>query len=103
MIQTHNVNQPKQKPVITSDITVASAKDVIPPQIIQRMSQGGISITPIKNTPPSPTTNTNTQLVVVVNETGNHYALALPNGSKLILTPEQVAQIRASNGGKLIL
>lgn len=97
------VNQPKQKPVITSDITVASAKDVIPPQIIQRMSQGGISITPIKNTPPPPMTNTNTQLVVVVNETGNHYALALPNGSKLILTPEQVAQIRASNGGKLIL
>ncbi|XP_029173328.1 LOW QUALITY PROTEIN: uncharacterized protein LOC114942186 [Nylanderia fulva] len=104
-VQTQrNVNQSnKQKPVITSDITVASAKDVIPPQIIQRMSQGGISITPIKNTPPPPTTNTNTQLVVVVNETGNHYALALPNGSKLILTPEQVAQIRASNGGKLIL
>lgn len=98
-----NVNQSKQKPVITSDITVASAKGVIPPQIIQRMNQGGISITPIKNTPPPPTTNGNTQLVVVVNETGSHYALALPNGSKLILTPEQVAQIRASNGGKLIL
>jgi len=103
-VQTQrNVNQSKQKPVITSDITVASAKGVIPPQIIQRMNQGGISITPIKNTPPPPTTNGNTQLVVVVNETGSHYALALPNGSKLILTPEQVAQIRASNGGKLIL
>lgn len=103
-VQTQrNVNQSKQKPVITSDITVASAKGVIPPQIIQRMNQGGISITPIKNTPPPPTTNSNTQLVVVVNETGSHYALALPNGSKLILTPEQVAQIRASNGGKLIL
>ncbi|KAL6445651.1 hypothetical protein ACFW04_000867 [Cataglyphis niger] len=98
-----NVNQSRQKPVITSDITVASAKSVISPQIIQRMSQGGISITPVKNTPPPSTANTNTQLVVVVNETGNHYALALPNGSKLILTPEQVAQIRASNGGKLIL
>lgn len=98
-----NVSQSKQKPVITSDITVASAKGVIPPQIIQRMNQGGISITPIKNTPPPPTTNGNTQIVVVVNETGSHYALALPNGSKLILTPEQVAQIRASNGGKLIL
>lgn len=98
-----NVNEPRQKPVITSDITVASGKGVISPQIIQRMSQGGISITPVKNTPPPPTTNTNTQLVVVVNETGSHYALALPNGSKLILTPEQVAQIRASNGGKLIL
>ncbi|XP_020297135.1 uncharacterized protein LOC109861754 isoform X2 [Pseudomyrmex gracilis] len=94
--------QSRQKPRITSDITLASSKSIIPPQIIQRMSQGGISITPIKNTPP-PQANTNTQLVVVVNETGSHYALALPNGSKLILTPEQVAQIRASNGGKLIL
>ncbi|XP_070155535.1 dentin sialophosphoprotein isoform X1 [Polyergus mexicanus] len=98
-----DVNQSRQKPIITSDITVASGKGVISPQIIQRMSQGGISITPVKNTPPPSTTNTNTQLVVVVNETGSHYALALPNGSKLILTPEQVAQIRASNGGKLIL
>lgn len=95
-------NQYKQKPTITSDITVPSTKGILSPQIIQRMSQGGISITPIKNSPP-PTTNANTQLVVVVNETGSHYALALPNGSKLILTPEQVAQIRASNGGKLIL
>ncbi|XP_072758964.1 uncharacterized protein [Anoplolepis gracilipes] len=99
---SRNDNESRQKPVITSDITVASAKGVIPPQIIQRMSQGGISITPVKTTPPPPT-NANTQLVVVVNETGSHYALALPNGSKLILTPEQVAQIRASNGGKLIL
>ncbi|XP_018373615.1 PREDICTED: putative uncharacterized protein DDB_G0282133 isoform X2 [Trachymyrmex cornetzi] len=95
-------NQSRQKPTITSDITVPSTKGILSPQIIQRMSQGGISITPVKNNPP-PTTNTNTQLVVVVNETGSHYALALPNGSKLILTPEQVAQIRASNGGKLIL
>lgn len=95
--------QSKQKPTITSDITVPSTKGILSPQIIQRMSQGGISITPVKNNPPSPTTNANTQLVVVVNETGSHYALALPNGSKLILTPEQVAQIRASNGGKLIL
>jgi len=94
-------NQSKQKPTITSDITVPSTKSILSPQIIQRMSQGGISITPVKNNPPS--TNANTQLVVVVNETGSHYALALPNGSKLILTPEQVAQIRASNGGKLIL
>ncbi|KAL0131213.1 hypothetical protein PUN28_002641 [Cardiocondyla obscurior] len=94
-------NQPKQKPTITSDITVPSTKGILSPQIIQRMSQGGISITPVKNNPPP--TNSNTQLVVVLNETGSHYALALPNGSKLILTPEQVAQIRASNGGKLIL
>lgn len=96
-------NQSKQKPTITSDIIVPSTKGILSPQIIQRMSQGGISITPVKNNPPPPTTNSNTQLVVVVNETGSHYALALPNGSKLILTPEQVAQIRASNGGKLIL
>ncbi|EGI59054.1 PREDICTED: putative uncharacterized protein DDB_G0277255 [Acromyrmex echinatior] len=95
-------NQSRQKPTITSDITVPSTKGILSPQIIQRMSQGGISITPVKNNPP-PTTNANTQLVVVVNDTGSHYALALPNGSKLILTPEQVAQIRASNGGKLIL
>lgn len=96
------VNQSKQKPTITSDITVPATKGILSPQIIQRMSQGGISITPVKNNPP-PSTGANTQLVVVVNETGSHYALALPNGSKLILTPEQVAQIRASNGGKLIL
>ncbi|XP_012222910.2 uncharacterized protein [Linepithema humile] len=96
-------DQSRQKPTITSDITVTSGKTVIPPQIIQRMNQGGISITPVKNTPPPQSANSNTQLVVVVNETGSHYALALPNGSKLILTPEQVAQIRASNGGKLIL
>ncbi|XP_012527251.1 uncharacterized protein LOC105831583 isoform X2 [Monomorium pharaonis] len=96
------LNQSKQKPTITSDIIVPSTKGILSPQIIQRMSQGGISITPVKNNPPPPT-NSSTQLVVVVNETGSHYALALPNGSKLILTPEQVAQIRASNGGKLIL
>lgn len=96
------VNQSRQKPMITSDITVPATKGILSPQIIQRMSQGGISITPVKNNPP-PSTCANTQLVVVVNETGSHYALALPNGSKLILTPEQVAQIRASNGGKLIL
>ncbi|KAK0095953.1 hypothetical protein PV326_006971 [Microctonus aethiopoides] len=83
----------------------SSSPAVLTPQIIQRMSQGGISITPIK--PKEPTVKSSpisaTQLVVVVNETGSHYALALPNGSKLILTPEQVAQIRASNGGKLVL
>ena len=91
----------RQKPIVTSEVTVTNPKSTLPPQIVQRMSQGGISITPVKNNPPP--TNPNTQLVVVVNETGSHYALALPNGSKLILTPEQVAQIRASNGGKLIL
>ncbi|XP_034193814.2 uncharacterized protein LOC117610476 isoform X1 [Osmia lignaria lignaria] len=85
----------------TTATTTTTTKSTISPQIIQRMSQGGISITPIKSAPP--VQNSNTQLVVVVNETGSHYALALPNGSKLILTPEQVAQIRASNGGKLIL
>ncbi|XP_043471332.1 probable serine/threonine-protein kinase DDB_G0282963 isoform X1 [Leptopilina heterotoma] len=93
---------PRRKPIVTSEVTVAKSKSTLPPQIMQRMSQGGISITPVKANPP-PVTNPNTQLVVVVNETGSHYALALPNGSKLILTPEQVAQIRASNGGKLIL
>lgn len=96
-----NIAQTKQKSTLTSNVTEVPTKGVIPPQIIQRMNQGGISITPVKPTPP--VQNTNTQLVVVVNETGSHYALALPNGSKLILTPEQVAQIRASNGGKLIL
>ncbi|KAG7200621.1 hypothetical protein KM043_001177 [Ampulex compressa] len=94
-------DQPRQKPKVTSEVTVSTSKGTIPPQIIQRMSQGGISITPVK--PAAPAQNSGTQLVVVVNETGSHYALALPNGSKLILTPEQVAQIRASNGGKLIL
>lgn len=105
--ETNRVNlvpESRQKPTITSDITVPSeGKSTIPPQILQRMNQGGISITPVKNTPPPQSTNSNTQLVVVVNETGSHYALSLPNGSKLILTPEQVAQIRASNGGKLLL
>nr|XP_033190854.1 kinesin-related protein 8-like isoform X1 [Bombus vancouverensis nearcticus] len=96
-----NIVQTKQKSTLTSNVTEVPTKGVIPPQIIQRMNQGGISITPVKPTPP--VQNANTQLVVVVNETGSHYALALPNGSKLILTPEQVAQIRASNGGKLIL
>ncbi|XP_047365438.1 putative uncharacterized protein DDB_G0282133 isoform X4 [Vespa velutina] len=84
-----------------SDITNNILKNIIPREIMQRIHQGCISITPIKPAPP--TQNTPTQLVVVVNETGNYYALALPNGSKLILTPEQVAQIRASNGGKLVL
>lgn len=96
----------RQQPAIISDITVPpSTRDIIPPQILERMNQGGISITPVKSTTStaSAPTSANTQLVVVVNETGSHYALALPNGSKLILTPEQVAQIRASNGGKLIL
>ncbi|XP_074108170.1 uncharacterized protein LOC141533287 isoform X2 [Cotesia typhae] len=74
-------------------------KSGLTPQIIERMNQGGISITPVKPKSPAKTSPISaTQLVVVVNETGSHYALALPNGSKLILTPEQVAQIRASNG-----
>ncbi|CAG5077421.1 Similar to KIAA2026: Uncharacterized protein KIAA2026 (Homo sapiens) [Cotesia congregata] len=81
-----------------------ATKSGLTPQIIERMNQGGISITPVKPKSPAKTSPISaTQLVVVVNETGSHYALALPNGSKLILTPEQVAQIRASNGGKLIL
>lgn len=96
-------NTVSQKPMITSDTLISSAKGFIPPQIIERMNQGGISITPVKSIAPQTAPNANTQLVVVVNETGSHYALALPNGSKLILTPEQVAQIRASNGGRLIL
>ncbi|XP_076161395.1 uncharacterized protein LOC143143702 isoform X3 [Ptiloglossa arizonensis] len=96
-----NTVQSRHKPTVTSEVTVSTPKGSIPQQIIQRMSQGGISITPVK--PATPVQTSNTQLVVVVNETGSHYALALPNGSKLILTPEQVAQIRASNGGKLIL
>lgn len=76
-------------------------KPSIPVELLQRVSEGGISISPVKPAQPSPSPST--QLVVVVNETGSHYALALPNGSKLILTPDQVAQIRASNGGKLVL
>lgn len=96
-------SQNAQKPVVTSHVTISPANSILPPQIIQRMSQGGISITPVKTQPTQNLQNPNTQLVVVVNETGSHYALALPNGSKLILTPEQVAQIRASNNGKLML
>lgn len=98
--------RPKSKPVVTSQITVSKPNELLSPQMLQRMSQGGISITPVKpaaSKQKSPETAQGTKLVVVVNETGSHYALALPNGSKLILTPEQVAQIRASNGGKLVL
>lgn len=93
-----------KKPDVTPPVTAgqSSSKGGLTPQILQRMSQGGISITPVKpRSPAKESTISATQLVVVVNETGSHYALALPNGSKLILTPEQVAQIRASNGGKL--
>ncbi|XP_032675497.1 uncharacterized protein LOC116846129 isoform X2 [Odontomachus brunneus] len=100
---SRTVNTVCQKPMITSDTLISSTKGIIPPQIIERMNQGGISITPVKSIAPQTAPNANTQLVVVVNETGSHYALSLPNGSKLILTPEQVAQIRASNGGRLIL
>ncbi|KAJ8686886.1 hypothetical protein QAD02_022680 [Eretmocerus hayati] len=75
----------------------------LPIELLQRVNEGGISISPIKPAPAPIITAQSTQIVVVVNETGSHYALALPNGSKLILTPEQVAQIRASNGGKLVL
>ncbi|XP_066582319.1 uncharacterized protein [Prorops nasuta] len=105
---TDTVSTPVQsatlpKPTITSEVTVPAPMSHIPLQILQRMNQGGISITPVKPPPPQQSSSSHTQLVVVVNETGSHYALALPNGSKLILTPEQVAQIRASNGGKLVL
>lgn len=86
-----------------SDITNSVLKNIIPQEIIQRIHQGCISITPIKSTPSTTKNNNPTELVVVVNETGSYYALVLPNGSKLILTPEQVEQIRASNDGKLVL
>lgn len=95
--------QTPQKPVVTSHVTLTPNNSILPPQIMQRMSQGGISITPVKTQQTQAFQNPNTQLVVVVNETGSHYALSLPNGSKLILTPDQVAQIRASNNGKLML
>ncbi|XP_014218045.1 uncharacterized protein LOC106646519, partial [Copidosoma floridanum] len=79
-------------------------KSAIPPELLERMNEGGISLSPIKPAPqPAQQSNSSTQLVVVVNETGSHYALVLPNGSKLILTPDQVAQLRAANGGKLVL
>lgn len=100
--ETVNV-QIAQKPVVTSHVTVSPGDSILPPQIMQRMSQGGISITPVKNPQSQAFQNPSTHLVVVVNETGSHYALSLPNGSKLILTPDQVAQIRASNNGKLML
>ncbi|XP_043488489.1 serine/threonine-protein kinase pakD-like isoform X2 [Polistes fuscatus] len=101
-----NENNEKEKTLsesitVPDDIANSSLKNIIPQEFMQRINQGCISITPIKST--QQTQSTPTQLVVVVNETGNYYALALPNGSKLILTPEQVAQIRASNGGKLVL
>lgn len=87
--------------------SVAVKKNIIPPELLERMNEGGISLKPIKPATVSSVNtqqqNNSTQLVVVVNETGSHYALALPNGSKIVLTPEQVAQIRASNGGKLVL
>ncbi|XP_034937675.1 uncharacterized protein KIAA2026-like [Chelonus insularis] len=93
----------KNKPVNPTPTPILD-KSGLSPQIIERMNQGGISITPVKRKSPEKQQPISaTQLVVVVNETGSHYALSLPNGSKLILTPEQVAQIRASNGGKLIL
>ncbi|KAI4479552.1 hypothetical protein M0804_010949 [Polistes exclamans] len=95
-------NKTLSKPItVPDDIANSSLKNIIPQEFMQRINQGCISITPIK--PTQQTQSAPTQLVVVVNETGNYYALALPNGSKLILTPEQVAQIRASNGGKLVL
>lgn len=84
---------------ISTDLNI---QQKLPAELIQRIGEGNISISPIKPVQPVVTASS-TQLVVVVNDTGSHYALALPNGSKLILTPEQVAQIRASNGGKLVL
>ncbi|KAK2575312.1 hypothetical protein KPH14_008160 [Odynerus spinipes] len=93
-------SQKDEMSVVVPDNVANTSKIVIPQEIMQRISQNGVSITPIKA---APIQSTGTQLVVVINETGNYYALALPNGSKLILTPEQVAQIRASNGGKLVL
>ncbi|XP_014222707.1 uncharacterized protein KIAA2026-like isoform X2 [Trichogramma pretiosum] len=104
---SNNMQTPKAKtspPVKKSyvDDTPVSVKKVLPPELLQRMEDGGISIVPIKPAPKPPNPSS-TQIVVVVNETGSHYALVLPNGSKLILTPEQVAQIRESNGGKLVV
>lgn len=97
---------PVKRPVnISSNNAPSTTNDIqnkLPAELIQRIGEGNISISPIKPAQPAMTAS-NTQLVVVVNETGSHYALALPNGGKLILTPEQVAQIRASNGGKLVL
>ncbi|XP_058796196.1 uncharacterized protein LOC131667042 [Phymastichus coffea] len=106
MIIPNKSATPSKPPSLISPIKpkppVNLQKPALPPELVQRMSEGNISISPVKpSVQPAPAQNT--QLVVVVNETGSHYALALPNGSKLILTPEQVAQIRASNGGKLVL
>lgn len=86
-----------------SNVTPTRTSTSVPQQVMQRMSQGGISITPLSKPRSAPAATPPPKVVVVVNETGSHYALVLPNGSKLILTPEQVAQIRASNGGKLSL
>jgi hypothetical protein len=46
--------------------------------------------------------HTPARLVVIAgDENVSKYALVLPNGAKVILTPEQVADIRAANGGLL--
>ncbi|XP_015594261.1 uncharacterized protein LOC107267283 [Cephus cinctus] len=92
----------RERPVLTLQAVTPTTSTILHPVIMERLNQGEVSITPIKPTPP-PIQTAGTQLIVVVNETGSHYALALPNGSKIILTPDQIAQIRASNGGKLIL
>ncbi|OXU30353.1 hypothetical protein TSAR_015882 [Trichomalopsis sarcophagae] len=97
---------PAKRPAKSSSNNATSTtndiQNKLPAELIQRIGEGNISISPIKPAQPAVTASS-TQLIVVVNETGSHYALALPNGGKLILTPEQVAQIRASNGGKLVL
>ncbi|KAG7210920.1 hypothetical protein KM043_016297 [Ampulex compressa] len=45
-------DQPVQKLKVTSEATVLTSKSMIPPQIIQQMSHGWISITSVKSAVP---------------------------------------------------
>ncbi|XP_069669415.1 uncharacterized bromodomain-containing protein 10-like isoform X2 [Periplaneta americana] len=48
-----------------------------------------------------PTGQTTARLIVIFDGTSSNYALAFPNGKKVILNPEQLARLRADNGGQL--
>lgn len=100
-------------------VTPPQTRPVLEPNLIKHFSRKGVDIfldprssrdsNHTSTTSPSSTKtsssnikSSNDKLIIVNTDTGSHYALLKPDGSKVILTQNQLATLRAQNGGTLL-
>ncbi|XP_069694333.1 uncharacterized bromodomain-containing protein 10-like [Periplaneta americana] len=89
-VQATTVNTPRQA-------AQARSPRLQSPQAQVRMPAGS----PRQSDGQHQTGKTTARLIVIHGGTSSNYALAFPNGNKVILNPEQLARLRAANGGQL--